>query len=159
MRISDWSADVCSSDLTHLTFPDGIRAHVFVSWLHPHKEQRLVVIGDNGMAVFNDGEPWERKLLLYPHRVSWRESMPIPQAEEALPIELVKAEPLRAECQHFLPCCATGQRPRSDGLEGLRVLRVLDQATRTLQERGKPIESNEGRSLNQEEGRVGKRCL
>src|SRR3546814_3229772 len=79
--------------------------------------------------------------------------MPIPQAEEALPSELVKAEPLRAECQHFLHCCATGQRPRSDGLEGLRVLRVLDQATRSLQERGQPIERNEGRSIDGSFGR------
>ena len=52
---------------THLTFPGGEQAHIFVSWLHPYKEQRLVVVGSDGMAVFDDGEPWERKLLLYPH--------------------------------------------------------------------------------------------
>ena len=54
---------------THLAFPAGEQAHVFVSWLHPFKEQKLVVIGDRGMAVFDDGQPWGSKLLLYPHRI------------------------------------------------------------------------------------------
>ena len=63
---------------THLTFPGGERAHVFVSWLHPFKEQKLVVVGAEAMAVFDDGEPWERKLLLYPHQVEWRDNMPVP---------------------------------------------------------------------------------
>ena len=57
---------------THLSFPGGERAHVFVSWLHPFKEQKLVVVGSDAMAVFDDGEPWESKLLLFPHRINWR---------------------------------------------------------------------------------------
>jgi UDP-2-acetamido-3-amino-2,3-dideoxy-glucuronate N-acetyltransferase len=54
---------------TRLVFPSGLRAHIFVSWLHPFKEQKLVVVGENKMAVFDDTQPWEDKLLLYPHQI------------------------------------------------------------------------------------------
>jgi UDP-2-acetamido-3-amino-2,3-dideoxy-glucuronate N-acetyltransferase len=117
---------------THLAFAGGEQAHVFVSWLHPFKEQKLVVIGDRAMAVFDDGEPWEGKLLLYPHRIEWRETMPVPQRAEAKPVALDAGEPLRLECQHFLDCIATGGRPRTDGGEGVRVLRVLTAASAAL---------------------------
>ena len=60
---------------THLTFPGGEQAHVFVSWLHPFKEQKLVVIGDRAMAVFDDGQSWGEKLLIFPHRIEWRETI------------------------------------------------------------------------------------
>ena len=71
---------------THLSFPGGERAHVFVSWLHPFKEQKLVVVGSEAMAVFDDGEPWERKLLLFPHQINWRDGIPTPhKAERAQP--------------------------------------------------------------------------
>lgn len=118
---------------THLAFAGGERAHVHVSWLHPYKEQKLVVIGDLGMAVFDDGEPWEKKLLLYPHRIEWRETMPVPHRADAEPVALDAGEPLRLECQHFLDCIATGGRPRTDGGEGVRVLRVLTAASAALQ--------------------------
>jgi predicted dehydrogenase/acetyltransferase-like isoleucine patch superfamily enzyme len=121
---------------THLAFPGGERAHVFVSWLHPYKEQKLVVVGSEAMAVFDDGEPWARKLLLYPHKVAWRENMPVPVKGEAEAVPLAEQEPLRAECQHFLDCITTGASPRTDGREGLRVLAVLDRATRSLRREG-----------------------
>lgn len=117
---------------THLAFPGGERAHVFVSWLHPNKEQRLVVVGANAMAVFDDAEPWERKLLLYPHRVEWRDNQPIPSKADAIPVPLEQKEPLREECLHFLDSVRTGTRPRTDGREGLRVLGVLTRATESL---------------------------
>jgi UDP-2-acetamido-3-amino-2,3-dideoxy-glucuronate N-acetyltransferase len=63
---------------THLDFPSGMQAHIFVSWLHPFKEQKLVVVGDRKMAVFDDTQPWEDKLLLYPHRIDWQNNMPVP---------------------------------------------------------------------------------
>jgi UDP-2-acetamido-3-amino-2,3-dideoxy-glucuronate N-acetyltransferase len=118
---------------THLTFPGGEQAHVFVSWLHPFKEQKLVAIGDRAMAVFDDGQPWSRKLLLYPHRIEWREALPVPQRAEADPVPLDGGEPLNLECRHFLDCVITGSRPRTDGREGLRVLRVLARASDALQ--------------------------
>jgi UDP-2-acetamido-3-amino-2,3-dideoxy-glucuronate N-acetyltransferase len=117
---------------THLTFPGGEHAHIFVSWLHPFKEQKLVVVGEHSMAVFDDSEDWSRKLLLYPHRVEWREAMPIPQKAEPKPVTLDEGEPLRLECQHFLDCIRSGATPRTDGREGLRVLRVLARATQSL---------------------------
>ncbi|MGE0260389.1 MAG: Gfo/Idh/MocA family oxidoreductase [Alphaproteobacteria bacterium] len=117
---------------THLAFPGGEQAHVFVSWLHPFKEQKLVAVGDRAMAVFDDGLPWSEKLRVYPHRIDWRETMPVPQRAEASAVELVEGEPLEFECRHFLECVATGARPRTDGPEGLRVLRVLTRASQSL---------------------------
>jgi UDP-2-acetamido-3-amino-2,3-dideoxy-glucuronate N-acetyltransferase len=117
---------------THLGFPGGEQAHIFVSWLHPFKEQKLVAIGDRAMAVFDDGEPWARKLLLYPHRIEWRELVPVAQRAEAEPIAIEEDEPLRRECRHFLDCVASGARPLTDGREGIRVLRVLTSASAAL---------------------------
>jgi predicted dehydrogenase/acetyltransferase-like isoleucine patch superfamily enzyme len=117
---------------THLSFPGGEQAHVFVSWLHPFKEQKLVVIGDRAMAVFNDGEPWKSKLLFYPHKIEWRESAPVLQRAEAEAIVVEEGEPLRLECGHFIECITRASRPRTDGHEGLRVLRVLSRATESL---------------------------
>src|SRR5438105_8607474 len=117
---------------THLVFPGGEQAHVFVSWLHPFKEQKLVVIGDRAMGVFDDGQDWGEKLLLYPHRIEWRERLPVPMRAEATPVALEEGEPLRLECQHFLDCVRTGARPRTDGQEGLRVLRILARASQAL---------------------------
>ena len=73
-----------------------------MSWLHPFKEQKLVVVGDQGMAVFNDGEPWERKLVMYRHRIEWRDGVPVPEKAEAEPVKLEIGEPLRLECSHFI---------------------------------------------------------
>jgi len=118
---------------THLSFPGGEQAHVFVSWLHPFKEQKLVVIGDRAMAVFDDGQSWDEKLLLYPHRIEWRETRPVPTRAAADPVNLEAGEPLNLECRHFLGCIASGERPRTDGQEGLRVLRVLARASAAMQ--------------------------
>lgn len=117
---------------THMTFPGGEQAHVFVSWLHPFKDQKLVVIGDRGMAVFDDAQPWQQKLLVYPHRIEWRQSLPTTMRVDATAVELVEQEPLNLECKHFLECIADGTVPRTDGHEGLRVLRVLARASATL---------------------------
>jgi predicted dehydrogenase/carbonic anhydrase/acetyltransferase-like protein (isoleucine patch superfamily) len=126
---------------THLAFPGGEQAHVFVSWLHPFKEQRLVVVGDRAMAVFDDGEKWARKVLLYPHRIDWVNSRPEPNKAEAVPIALEEAEPLKLECQHFLDCMTSGATPRTDGAEALRVLRVLNAAERSMRGGGAQTEA------------------
>lgn len=131
--------DVADVTTTHLAFPGGARAHVFVSWLHPVKEQKLVVVGDRGMAVFDDRQPWASKLVRYRHEVSWRDGAPEPAPAEGESIELQESEPLRAECQHFLDMVATAGQPISDGAEGVRVLRVLDAAQRSLNAGGQPV--------------------
>ncbi|MDP8987460.1 MAG: Gfo/Idh/MocA family oxidoreductase [Actinomycetota bacterium] len=119
---------------THLAFPGGERAHVFVSWLHPVKEHKLVVVGDEAMAVFDDGRPWASKLRLFRHGVAWRDGVPeaVRAAEE--PVTIAPGEPLAAECRHFMECMVTGATPRTDGREGLRVLRVLEAAQRSLRQ-------------------------
>ena len=121
---------------THLEFPSGAQAHIFVSWLHPFKEQKLVVVGDRKMAVFDDTRPWEEKLLLYPHRIDWANYMPIPAKADSERVDIPEDEPLRCECRHFLHCIQTGERPRTDGEEGLRVLRVLNAGQRSLDRAG-----------------------
>jgi predicted dehydrogenase len=127
-------SDIADTVSLHLGFAGGEQAGVTVSWLHPVKEHRLVVIGSEAMAVFDDGEPWERKLVLFPHRVEWRDGAPIPVRGEPVPVEVAPAEPLREECRHFLDCVRTGARPRTDGREGLRVMSVLDRASRFMDE-------------------------
>jgi predicted dehydrogenase/acetyltransferase-like isoleucine patch superfamily enzyme len=117
---------------THLSFAGGERAHIFVSWLHPFKEQKLVVVGDRAQAVFNDGEPWDRKLQLFPHRIEWRDTVPVPEKAEAQAIALETGEPLQLECAHFLESIAKGTTPRTDGQEGVRVLKVLARASAAL---------------------------
>ena len=94
-----------------LSFPSGVKAHIFVSWLHPFKEQRLVVVGDRKMAVFDDVEEKD-KLLLYPHAVNWKNHLPVASRAEAEPVPFDSGEPLRAECIHFLECIRTRQTPR-----------------------------------------------
>ena len=122
--------DVSDVTLSHFDFPSGVQAHIFVSWLHPFKEQRLVVVGSEKMAVFDDTA--EHKLVLYPHKVEWRNRIPTAVKAEGEPVALEDREPLRAECQHFLECVATRTRPVSDGVEGLQVLRVLDACQRAV---------------------------
>ena len=123
---------------THLAFPAGERAHIFVSWLHPSKEQRLVVVGDRGMAVFDDGQPWESKLVLYRHRIEWRDGRPEPVRATGEAVGVDASEPLELECRHFLDAVATGRSPRTDGREGLRVLRVLQAAALAMVAGGPP---------------------
>ncbi|WP_376790599.1 Gfo/Idh/MocA family oxidoreductase [Thermoflexus sp.] len=132
--------DVADVTLTVLKFPRGIQAHIFVSWLHPFKEQRFVVVGERQIAVFDDTQPWERKLVLYPHRVEWEGGqIPIARKAEGIPVSLEPKEPLRAEMEHFLHCISTRQRPLTDGESALRVLEVLMAAQQSLDDGGRAI--------------------
>jgi UDP-2-acetamido-3-amino-2,3-dideoxy-glucuronate N-acetyltransferase len=122
--------------LTSFQFASGVTSHIFVSWLHPFKEQKLIVVGDQQMAVFDDTEP-ERKLVLYPHRVDWIDRMPVAHKSEGQVIPLPAEEPLLNECKHFLECVETRQTPRTDGQNGVRVLRVLNASEQSLKQNGK----------------------
>ena len=117
---------------THLEFPSGLQAHIFVSWLHPFKEQKLVVVGDKKMAVFDDTQPWKDKLLLYPHQINWKNNSPIPINGDPERVDIPQDEPLKLECMHFIECINTGKTPMTDGAEGLRVLKILNAAQRSL---------------------------
>src|SRR5215472_4063 len=121
--------------LTSLTFASGVSAHIFVSWLHPFKEQKLVIVGDRRMVVFDDVQI-ERKLVSYPHQVEWIDRHPVARrsADEIIPLPSV--EPLRLECQHFLECISTRRVPDTDGENGVRVLRILHASERSLNDHG-----------------------
>lgn len=134
------SDDVADVTLMSLELTGGVQAHVFVSWLHPFKEQRFVIVGDRQMAVFDDTAPWPAKLVLYPHTVKWVAGrVPVADKAVAVPVDLEHVEPLRAECEHFVECLYSGRRPLTDGASGLRVLEVLDAAERSLRRAGAPV--------------------
>ena len=120
---------------THLSFPSGINGHVFVSWLHPFKEQKLVVVGESQMAVFEDTQPWDKKIALYSHTIKWQNGTPVPEKAEPSYIAVEAKEPLREECRHFLHCIEKRETPLTDGNEGYRVLAVLQQAQHALEQR------------------------
>ncbi len=121
-------ADVTVSTLS---FANGVRAHIFVSWLHPFKEQKLVVVGDRQMAVFDDLEAHD-KLLLYPHTIDLQTDTPTIIKAAAKRVPLASVEPLQAECQHFLDCVRNRTTPRTDGYEAMRVLSVLQRCEESL---------------------------
>src|SRR5437870_11508700 len=111
--------DVSDVTLSHFEFPSGVQAHIFVSWLHPFKEQRLVIVGSEKMAVFDDTA--EHKLVLYPHKVEWKNRLPTAIKAKGEPIWIASDEPLKLECQHFLYSVASRKVPLTDGQEGLKV--------------------------------------
>ncbi|HDR03919.1 MAG TPA: Gfo/Idh/MocA family oxidoreductase, partial [Candidatus Marinimicrobia bacterium] len=124
--------------MTTMDFPSGVKGHIFVSWLHPFKEQKLIVVGDKKMAVFDDVST--DKLLLYPHAVHWQHRQPvaIKSDPEIVPIDVY--EPLRAECEHFLSCIYNGERPKTDGHEALQVLRILNACEKSLRKNGDTVQ-------------------
>ena len=125
--IADWAT-------VQFTFPNGVRGHIQTSWLHPFKEQRLVVIGSEGMLVFEDSLPdWDRKLAHYPHKIRIDGPVPVPEKADAIYLEVDTGEPLKDECRHFVESIENGTTPRTDGREGLAVLRALNAAETALQ--------------------------
>ena len=131
-------ANIADVTVSMLEFSSGLRAHIFVSWLHPYKDQRLIVVGDKKMAVFNDTAPLDEKLLLYSHHIEWRNHVPVPQKATAVAVDVAATEPLRLECQHFLHCIQSRSKPLTDGEEGWQVLRVLKACQHAL-ERGAAV--------------------
>lgn len=112
-----------------MVFPGGGRGHIFASWLHPFKEHRLVVVGEEAMAVFEDSAQGADKLRLYRHKIDTSRRPPEPVKANAEPLPYAADEPLKTECAHFLECIRTGKTPRTHGAEGLRVLKVLTAVT------------------------------
>ena len=113
--------------VTTLEFKNGVKGHIFVSWLHPYKEQKLIVVGSKAMAVFDDVS--KEKLFLYPHIIEWQNGkIPLAQKADHKIIPLDAREPLKLELQHFIECVENRAQPKTSGEEGLRVLRVLEAA-------------------------------
>ena len=118
----------------YLRFPSGAVAHLHLSWLDPHKERRLTVVGSKRMATFDDMQI-EGKLTVYDKGFdedarSWGEY--IARSGDIYSPRVPNVEPLRLECEHFVECIRTGQTPRSDGHSGLRVVRVLEALQNSL---------------------------
>jgi UDP-2-acetamido-3-amino-2,3-dideoxy-glucuronate N-acetyltransferase len=122
----------------HMNFANGATARVFVSWLNPYKEQKLSVIGTKAHAVFDDAASWDHKLVLYDHRIEYRGGRPEAVKAEPTFVQVAQREPLREECAHFLDAIAEGTAPRTDSREALRVLALLEAATRA-HETGRPV--------------------
>lgn len=118
----------------YLRFPSGVVAHLHLSWLDPHKERRLTVVGAKRMATFDDMQI-EGKLTVYDKGFdedarSWGEY--IARSGDIFSPRVPNVEPLRLECEHFVQCIRTGARPRSDGRSGLRVVHVLEELQGSL---------------------------
>lgn len=133
------SPPLVDTTLSTLDFPSGAKAHIFVSWLHPFKEQKLAIIGSEKMAVFDDVRN-DGKLMLYSHRINWLDRKPIAQKDAGHAVAISADEPLRLECEHFLECVRSRKHPRTDGASALRVLEVLEACERSLRDKGAPTE-------------------
>ena len=125
--------NVADTTITFMHFSQNVKAHVFVSWLHPFKDQRLIVIGEKGMITFIDSNEKEEKLLIYNHEVGWNGEEPIIDKAEgiSIPYEMDK-EPLNEEIKSFINWLIFDKKPLSDVDEGLRVLKVLHSAEKKL---------------------------
>jgi predicted dehydrogenase len=113
----------------HMRFPNGLRSHLFTSRLNPYRERRLTVVGTKAMAVFDDVEPWERKLAVYRHAV-WQDSGQWAfTTNEPSYVTIEQGMPLTRELEHFLACLKSRETPRTSGEEGIMVLDILTAGT------------------------------
>jgi UDP-2-acetamido-3-amino-2,3-dideoxy-glucuronate N-acetyltransferase len=136
------SQDIADVTLTTMEFRDGVRAHIFVSWLHPYKEQKLIAVGSKKMALFDDTNPQD-KLFLYSHEIEWVDRKPVPRPKEAEVIAVPSEEPLKIECQDFISCIESRALPKVHGRKGLQVLEVLTHCQESLEGGGGNIFLND----------------
>lgn len=131
--------NIADVTVSNLLFDRGTRCHIFVSWLHPYKEQRLVVVGSKQMLVFEDSRA-ENKLVLYDKCIEWKNGVIEASKPQGTPVAFDPDEPLRRECAHFVDCVRRRQEPLTPGIEGVRVLEVLQACQRSLQMNGEPVQ-------------------
>ncbi len=128
----------------NLKFADGKMAHIHVSWLDPHKIRKVTLVGSQKMIVFDDMEAAE-KIRAYDKGAyvrksveSYAEAITLRTGDILIP-KIPSDEPLWLECQHFVDCVIKNVRPRSDGADGLRVVRVLEAGSESLKRSGQPV--------------------
>lgn len=139
--VTDGLHDIVNSVLR---YDDGPYVNINVSWLHPYKEQKLVVVGDKGMLCFDDVVK-KNKLKYYTGHVEYNQGIPVAVKGTGVVVEYDLSEsPLNRECQHFIECCNTRAKPITDGQEGLRVLKVLDHLQKSLESGGQLTVINNG---------------
>lgn len=129
--------EVADITVSNLNFKSGVKAHIFVSWLHPFKEQRLVVIGDKKMAVFEDSA--KDKLKIYDQGFVWKNRIPVPRKDGETVISYNDQEPLKLECLHFIDSITNNSTPKTDGISGFKVLKVLKACQESLENSGMPV--------------------
>lgn len=122
---------IYDTTLTTLEFKNGVKGHIFVNWLHPYKEQKLIIVGSKAMAVFDDVS--KEKLFFYPHKIEWKDGkIPIAQKADYQILSVDSEEPLKRELSHFIECVIQRKKPITDGIEGLRVLKILETAEKSI---------------------------
>lgn len=130
-------------------YPNGVAAHIHVSWLDPNKTRRTTLVGDKKMVVYDDMSQDER-IRIYDKgvlrddgtAVGYGEFRLITRSGDVYIPNLPTTEPLRAECAHFVDCIRTGQNPTSDGIDGYRVVRIMEAAQESIQQHGIPVPLN-----------------
>jgi UDP-2-acetamido-3-amino-2,3-dideoxy-glucuronate N-acetyltransferase len=131
--------NIADVTVSTMLFNRGTRAHLFVSWLHPFKEQKLVIVGEKRMAVFDDVRKSD-KLQVYDKRIDLVEGQFVVERPVAQSIEFPADEPLLSECRHFLECIEARRTPKTDGHDAWRVLRVMEACQRSLSMNGEPVQ-------------------
>lgn len=112
--------------MTQLTYPNNIHAHIFVSWLHPFKEQRLVVIGSKGMISFEDSSA-EKEIKFYDKHIDFQQGIPIKVENPTEIIPYEKGQPLTKELMYFVENLDKKIKI-ADGQSGYEVVKVLEKA-------------------------------
>ncbi len=134
--------DVHDTTMTVLRYPDNVVAHIFVSWLHPFKEHRLVVIGSKGMISFEDSSA-RKELLFYEKGIDWIGGEPVTREGATRAIEYEQKMPLTEELRHFVECVEGDKVPLTSGRVGLEVLRILELAEASLKKTAAPAVDEE----------------
>jgi predicted dehydrogenase len=122
-------------------------AQIHVSWLDPHKERKMTVVGNKKMAVFDDMQASE-KVRIYDKGaevegyVSFGEAISIRTGDIVIP-KIDGKEPLSLECQHFVDCVVDNKKPMSSGQEGLAVTEILEAGQKSLEQGGVPVQIGE----------------
>jgi predicted dehydrogenase len=116
--------------MTTLSYAGNIKAHIFVSWLHPYKEHKIIIVGSKGMISFEDSSP-EKEIVLYDKGINFESGVPVKRDEGMEVIEYEKDFPLTRELQYFID--NLGKKIKvSGGESGLEVVRVLEKAQKSL---------------------------
>ena len=123
--------NIADSASIHLEFDSGLKSNISVSWLHPFKESKLVVIGKSGMLIFDDNKPWKEKLSIIKYKLLIHENSNHLSRSDFKYLDVDEEEPLKKECQHFIEVVDKNIKPLTDGDEGLKVLKVLSAASKS----------------------------
>jgi predicted dehydrogenase len=134
-----------------LTFEDDAIAGIHVSWLDPYKVRRVTAVGDQRMVVFDDVAV-DEKLKVFDKGASYDaisesargtefgEYRAVIRDGDIVIPKVAAREPLKEQVADFIRCCATGERPLTDGSAGRRVVAALEAATESVKRRGAPVD-------------------